>query len=336
MDSIDAHALSDAVAKVKPLGTISVLAGVSTAFSLMQHENVQLNVDIQRISSRMCASLAAAEGNLAGLHTGLSPVGAPYREKIHKLSSEVTDSNPYSRLMALQRMGVVKDYEKIRQCTVAIVGVGGVGSVAAEMLSRCGTTPVPAYSRAMQQCMHSAACIRCQPQHLTSVAATNGIRQQAAPPDKQVSSAGVGRLLLYDYDTVELANMNRLFFRPEHAGMSKTAAASSTLSTINPDVEIETFNLNITTVSGYKAFKDSLLSPTDATKSRADLVLSCVDNYEARIHINRVCLELEQQWMESGVSEDAVSGEFTFQTAYLKPLPCLCALADLSPSIACR
>lgn len=28
-----------------------------------------------------------------------------------------------------------------------------------------------------------------------------------------------------DYDTVELANMNRLFFRPEHAGMTKTDAA---------------------------------------------------------------------------------------------------------------
>jgi hypothetical protein len=43
-------------------------------------------------------------------------------------------------------------------------GMGGVGSVAAEMLTRCG----------------------------------------------------IGRLLLYDYDKVELANMNRLFFRPEH------------------------------------------------------------------------------------------------------------------------
>jgi hypothetical protein len=54
------------------------------------------------------------------------------------MSAEVVDSNPYSRLMALQRMGIVQDYERIRQKTVAIVGVGGVGSVAAEMLTRCG------------------------------------------------------------------------------------------------------------------------------------------------------------------------------------------------------
>lgn len=40
--------------------------------------------------------------------------------------------------MALKRMGIVNNYEDIRQKTVAIVGVGGVGSVAAEMLTRCG------------------------------------------------------------------------------------------------------------------------------------------------------------------------------------------------------
>lgn len=40
--------------------------------------------------------------------------------------------------MALKRMGVVENYEKIRELTIAIVGVGGVGSVTAEMLTRCG------------------------------------------------------------------------------------------------------------------------------------------------------------------------------------------------------
>lgn len=119
------------------------------------------------------------------------------------------------------------------------------------------------------------------------------------------AGAGVGRLLLYDYDTVELANMNRLFFRPEHAGMTKTDAACVTLRDINPDVAIESFHLNITTISGFQAFEDSLQKDG---ASRVDLVLSCVDNFEARLHINRTCLDMRQTWMESGVSEDAVSG----------------------------
>ena len=54
------------------------------------------------------------------------------------MSAQVVDSNPYSRLMALQRMGIVANYQAIREKTVAVVGVGGVGSVAAEMLTRCG------------------------------------------------------------------------------------------------------------------------------------------------------------------------------------------------------
>uniref|UniRef100_D6RH76 Ubiquitin-like modifier activating enzyme 5 n=1 Tax=Mus musculus TaxID=10090 RepID=D6RH76_MOUSE len=60
------------------------------------------------------------------------------RTRIQEMSDEVLDSNPYSRLMALKRMGIVSDYKKIRTYAVAIVGVGGVGSVTAEMLTRCG------------------------------------------------------------------------------------------------------------------------------------------------------------------------------------------------------
>ncbi|MCO5563140.1 hypothetical protein L7F22_016776 [Adiantum nelumboides] len=182
------------------------------------------------------------------------------RGKIKEMSSEVIDSNPYSRLMALKRMGIVTNYEQIRNFSVAIVGVGGVGSVAAEMLTRCG----------------------------------------------------IGRLLLYDYDTVEIANMNRLFFRPEQAGMTKTDAAMQTLLQINPDVILESYTINITTMDGFNKFMQTLthqvMSGTQGRSTGVDLVLSCVDNYEARMVVNQACNELGQTWMESGVSEDAVSG----------------------------
>ncbi|KAK4569049.1 hypothetical protein RGQ29_004447 [Quercus rubra] len=175
------------------------------------------------------------------------------------MSAEVVDSNPYSRLMALQRMGIVENYERIREFSVAIVGIGGVGSVAAEMLTRCG----------------------------------------------------IGRLLLYDYDKVELANMNRLFFRPEQVNMTKTDAAVQTLSDINPDVVLESYTMNITTVQGFETFVSSLKNKSfrpNKEGSGVDLVLSCVDNYEARMAVNQACNEMNQTWMESGVSEDAVSG----------------------------
>lgn len=158
--------------------------------------------------------------------------------------------------MALQRMGIVQNYERIREKSVAVVGVGGVGSVTADMLTRCG----------------------------------------------------VGKLILFDYDKVELANMNRLFFTPDQAGLSKVEAAARTLNFINPDVRIETHNYNITTVEHFDEFLATIQSGGLRENSPVDLVLSCVDNFEARMTINAACNELGMNWMESGVSENAVSG----------------------------
>ncbi|XP_063308231.1 ubiquitin-like modifier-activating enzyme 5 [Pelobates fuscus] len=179
-----------------------------------------------------------------------------HRTKIDKMSAEVVDSNPYSRLMALKRMGIVNDYEKIRTFTVAVVGVGGIGSVTAEMLTRCG----------------------------------------------------IGKLLLFDYDKVEMANMNRLFFQPHQAGLTKVEAAERTLRDINPDVHFEVHNYNITTIDNFQHFMDRISKGGLKEGHPVDLVLSCVDNFEARMAINTACNELGQTWMESGVSENAVSG----------------------------
>merc|ERR1719471_2120668 len=163
--------------------------------------------------------------------------------------------------MALKRMGIVDNYERIRDYTVAVVGVGGVGSVTAEMLTRCG----------------------------------------------------IGKLILFDYDKVELANMNRLFFQPHQAGLSKVAAAAKTLASINPDVEFETHNYNITTVENFDHFMGRIRSGgLGGSGGPVDLVLSCVDNFEARMAINSACLEIGQKWFESGVSENAVSGHIQY------------------------
>ncbi|KAI8437924.1 hypothetical protein MSG28_010604 [Choristoneura fumiferana] len=204
--------------------------------------------ELQKKVQELEAKLAAVQVN-----------AGPARQKIDVMSSEVVDSNPYSRLMALKRMGIVDNYEKIRELSVAVVGVGGVGSVTAEMLTRCG----------------------------------------------------IGKLILFDYDKVELANMNRLFFQPHQAGLSKVDAAAATLQTINPDVAIDAYNYNITTMENFQKFCNAI-STGSLSGGRVDLVLSCVDNFEARMAINTACNELSQSWFESGVSENAVSGHIQF------------------------
>ena len=46
--------------------------------------------------------------------------------------------------------------------------------------------------------------------------------------------------------------------------------------------------MNITTLEGFEAFKESVCRRQGSAGSRVDLVLSCVDNYEARMTINQV------------------------------------------------
>ena len=51
--------------------------------------------------------VASLEAELASLR----PQGVVVRQRIDEMSAEVVDSNPYSRLMALKRMGIVDDYQ---------------------------------------------------------------------------------------------------------------------------------------------------------------------------------------------------------------------------------
>lgn len=193
-----------------------------------------------------------------------------------------SDDNPYSRLMALKRMGIVENYERIRDYNVAIIGVGGVGSVTAEMLTRCG----------------------------------------------------IGRLCLFDLDIVQAANMNRLFYRPEHIGLSKVDAAKSMLLDINPDVVIEAHGYDITTLANYSRLLACLNGADNGKK--VDLVLSCVDNYGARITVNQACNELNIPWIESGVSENAMAGHVQLmvpgRTACFQCAPPLIVASEISES----
>lgn len=68
------------------------------------------------------ANAEEIQSQIEKLQMQLDGIKKNARQKIDKMSSEVKDSNPYSRLMALQRMGIVTDYERIRTKSVAVVG----------------------------------------------------------------------------------------------------------------------------------------------------------------------------------------------------------------------
>ena len=70
-------------------------------------------------------------------------------------------------------------------------------------------------------------------------------------------------------------------------GLSKVEAARGTLTNINPDVEVLTHNYDITSVDHFDHFMDTI-SEGGIDGKPVDLVLSCVDNFEARMAINQV------------------------------------------------
>lgn len=79
--------------------------------------------------------------------------------------------------------------------------------------------------------------------------------------------------------------MNRLFYQPTQAGLSKVTAASMTLNRINPDVKIETYNTNITLTTQFEEFLNVL---------KYDSWIVGVLYYILTDFINHIYIELEE------------------------------------------
>ncbi len=60
-----------------------------------------------------------------------------------------------------------------------------------------------------------------------------------------LARVGIGRLVLADFDLVEIGNLNRQFYFYDQIGMLKVAALKQNLSRINPDVRVNTFDIRL-------------------------------------------------------------------------------------------
>ena len=110
-----------------------------------------------------------------------------------------------------------------------------------------------------------------------------------------LAGAGIGRLLLIDFDTVEERNLNRQFFyTKEDTGSEKARLLAERLKAYAPEVDIE-----------YKAGKFD-----DSFAEGYNIVIIAVDNIETRARVNECC-------KKSGIP--CVNGSINgfFGTAYL-------------------
>ena len=93
-----------------------------------------------------------------------------------------------------------------------------------------------------------------------------------------LSNAGVGKMNLVDFDTVDETNLPRqIIYRPDQVGTNKALAARETLSELNPETNISAISERI--------IGDSL----EKLVNESDLVIDATDNLSSRLQINDAC-----------------------------------------------
>jgi len=106
-----------------------------------------------------------------------------------------------------------------------------------------------------------------------------GLGGLGSPVAMYLAAAGVGHLMLADFDSVDLSNLQRQIVHTNaRIGINKSVSAAQTLRELNPDLHIECF--------------EELLDAENlvALVARADVVLDCTDNFSTRFAINAACV----------------------------------------------
>jgi molybdopterin/thiamine biosynthesis adenylyltransferase/rhodanese-related sulfurtransferase len=102
-----------------------------------------------------------------------------------------------------------------------------------------------------------------------------------APLGLYLAAAGVGRLGLVDFDSVDLTNLQRqILFSTTDVGRPKIEAAADRLRTMNPDIQIDTFETQLTSANALDIMKDY------------DIIVDGTDNFPTRYLVNDACVLL--------------------------------------------
>lgn len=132
-----------------------------------------------------------------------------------------------------------------------------------------------------------------------------GLGGLGSPAALYLASAGVGRLILADGDTVDATNLQRqIVHREASIGRTKVESAAETLRALNPEATIECI--------GERLAGDALA----AAVARADVVLDCSDNFATRYALNAACAAARKPLVSgSGVGFDGQLAVFDFRNS---------------------
>ncbi len=134
---------------------------------------------------------------------------------------------------------------------------------------------------------------------------------------KNLCLLGVGRIDVHDFDRIERHNLTRsVLLREADIGQPKARALVARAGELDPAVRLVAHDGDIR----------DLLSPTSV--AAADLVIGAVDNFEARLWINRLCRLVGRNWVNAAIDHRHASVE-TFPFAGSHDSACYeCGLPD--------
>lgn len=95
-----------------------------------------------------------------------------------------------------------------------------------------------------------------------------------------LARAGVGKLILIDFDKVDISNLHRQQYKAAQVGIPKTQALSDNLKEINPYITIETHNTKVTEENVIELTKDAdiVCEAFDKAENKAMLVNAILEN----------------------------------------------------------
>ena len=94
-----------------------------------------------------------------------------------------------------------------------------------------------------------------------------------------LARAGIGKLILIDFDKVDITNLHRQQYKANQIGMDKTDALSENLKEIAPYTGIESHTVRITENNAVELLKD------------ADIICEAFDNAECKAMLTNLILE---------------------------------------------
>ena len=113
-----------------------------------------------------------------------------------------------------------------------------------------------------------------------------------SPAAMYLAAAGVGTIGLVDYDTVELSNLQRqIIHSTRDLDKPKIESGRETLNALNPDVEVITYDEQVTAANISDIIKDR----------DYDFIIDGTDNFPAKFLINDACVLLKKPFSHAGI-----------------------------------